>query len=90
MMVRAALDGSGGPLYTSNEISSALDLTPDAQLIVAAALQPKVEAGALSVTYGVVVSQVFGMPKPIFIPIGPGKLSDLKPPFDFGVVHIQP
>jgi hypothetical protein len=90
MMVRAALDGSGGPLYSAPEISSALDLTPDAQLIVAASLQPKVTADKLEVTYGLLVTQVFGMPKPIFIPIGPGKLSDLKPPFDFGTIHIQP
>ena len=35
MLVRADINGGGGPLFTTVEVVSALDLTPDAQLVVA-------------------------------------------------------
>jgi hypothetical protein len=91
MIARAALDGSGGPLLSMQELPSAIDLTPDSQLLVATAARPKVGAdNAVTVETGLIASSVFGRPTPRWFPLGTLAPRELKPPFRIGDVRVQP
>jgi len=92
MIVRAALDGSGGPLFSTAELPSAIDLSPDSQLVVATAARPKLDAaGAVTtVEAGVIAATVFGNPTPRFFPLAELAPRALRPPFHIGDVRIQP
>ena len=91
MVVRAALDGTGGPLFPLREIPGALDLTPDSQWLLVASLRVTPTAtGTLALDFGVSTAAVFGMPTPIFLRLAAGSVADLKPPFDFAELVVQP
>jgi hypothetical protein len=92
MIVRAALDGSGGPLFSTAELPSAIDLSPDSQLVVATAARPKLDAaGAVTaIEAGVIAATVFGRPTPRFFPLVELAPRELRPPFYIGDVRVQP
>jgi hypothetical protein len=91
MLVRADITGGGGPLASTAEILSAIDVTPDARLLVAAAVHVAAgEAGALKLDFGVVSCQALANPTPTFIPLGPAAAADLKPPFATTELRVQP
>jgi hypothetical protein len=91
IMVDADINGGGGPMFTTVELMSSVDLTPDAQRILATAgkLSPA-SSGGVVLELGVVSSEVFGPRTPRFVPLGLLKAAEFKPPFDFGEVRIQP
>jgi hypothetical protein len=94
IMVRADVNGGGGPMFTTPEILSAIDLTPDAQLIVATAMRVTPAAAGDSgatLEFGIAFSPIFrAFQKPTFVPLGPLAPAEVKPPFLVGDVRIQP
>jgi hypothetical protein len=92
MMVRADINGGGGPLFTTPQILSSVDLTPDAQLVVAtsARVSPAPATSSVVLDFGVTVAPIWGTPEPLFLPLGPLAARELKPPFAIGEVKIQP
>jgi hypothetical protein len=92
MMVRADINGGGGPLFATRELLSAVDLTPDAQLILATAARVSLAPpeGKVVLEFGLIASPIWGSPQPSFLPLGPLAASELKPPFELGDVKIQP
>ncbi|HZS38647.1 MAG TPA: hypothetical protein VFF06_17570 [Polyangia bacterium] len=93
MMVRADINGGGGPLFTTPQIMAAVDLTPDAQLVVATSVRvsPAPATDSVVLDFGVTVSPIWGTPEPLFLSFGPLRgSSSLKPPFRLGEVKIQP
>jgi len=92
IMVRADINGGGGPLFATRELPSALDLTPDAQLLVATAarVSPAPPEGKLVLDFGLIVSPIWGTPQPSFLSLGLLSPSELKPPFELGDLKIQP
>jgi hypothetical protein len=94
IMVRADINGGGGPLFATGEIMSSLDLTPDAQLVVAVAARVKPEPGPSGVAtteLGVVYAPIFrAQPTATFLPLGNLSPAQVKPPFNFGSLRIQP
>ena len=93
ILVRADINGGGGPLFTTAEILSALDLTPDAQLLVATAarVSPVPSTGAVVLDYGVTFAPIWGATiTPVFLPLEKLNAAELKPPFPLGDLRIQP
>jgi hypothetical protein len=92
MLVRADISGGGGPLFAVPQILSSIDLTPDAQLIVATAARvaPAPATNSLVLEFGLTVAPLWGEITPLFLALGPLDPAELKPPFDFGEVRIQP
>jgi hypothetical protein len=92
MIVRADINGGGGPLFASPVIMSSVDLTPDAQLVVATAARvaPAPATKSVVLDFGVIVSPVWGSPTPVFVSLGALEANELKPPFYLGEVRIQP
>jgi hypothetical protein len=93
ILVRADINGGGGPLFTTAEILSAVDLTPDAQLLVATAarVSPVPATGAVVVDFGVTYAPIWRTPlTPLFVPLDKLDPNELKPPFLIGDVRIQP
>ena len=93
LLVRADINGGGGPLFATAEILSALDLTPDAQLLVATAarVSPVPSTGAVVVDFGVTFAPIWGTPiTPLFLPLERLNDQELKPPFALGDLRIQP
>jgi hypothetical protein len=92
IMVRADVSGGGGPLFTAPQILSALDLTPDSQLVAATAARvapPSTGEGVL-LEFGVSWAPIWGTPSPSFLSLAPLAASALKPPFALGELRIQP
>jgi hypothetical protein len=92
MIVRADINGGGGPLFLSPILMSSVDLTPDAQWVVATAarLAPAPSDKAIVLDFGVVFSPVWGSPSPTFVSLSTMAPGELKPPFSIGEVRIQP
>jgi hypothetical protein len=90
MMVRADINGGGGPMFATREILSAVELTPDTRWVVATAARFGQFTGSPVFEFGVTVSPIWGAPQPEFIPLGPLRAGELKPPFEIGDVKIQP
>ncbi|HEX9101137.1 MAG TPA: IPT/TIG domain-containing protein [Polyangia bacterium] len=93
VLARADINGGGGPLFTTVEILSALDLTPDAQLLVATAARvtPVPATGGLALDFGVTYAPIWGAPiTPIFLPLEKLDAREVKPPFLIGDLRIQP
>ena len=93
VMVRADINGGGGPMFTTPEVLSALDLTPDAQLLVATAarVEPAAESGRLALAFGVTFAPIWGSTvAPVFLSLDKLPAGELKPPFTVGDVRIQP
>ena len=92
ILVRADINGGGGPLFATPQIMSAVDLTPDAQLLLATAarVSPVPATDGVVLDFGVTVSPIWGAPTPLFLPLGPLTAAELKPPFHLGDVRIQP
>jgi len=93
MLVRADINGGGGPLFTTAEILSALDLTPDAQLLVATAarITPAPATGGVVLDFGVTYAPIWGASiTPVFLPLEKLDAREVKPPFLFGDLRIQP
>jgi hypothetical protein len=92
MIVRADINGGGGPLFLSPILMSSVDLTPDAQWVVATAarLAPAPPDKAIVLDFGVVFSPVWGSPSPTFVSLSTMAPGELKPPFSIGEVRIQP
>jgi hypothetical protein len=92
MIVRADINGGGGPLFASPILMSSVDLTPDAQWVVATAvrLAPAPSDKAVVLDFGVVFSPVWGSPTPTFVSLSTMTAAELKPPFSIGEVRIQP
>jgi hypothetical protein len=93
ILVRADINGGGGPLYTTADLESSLDLTPDAQLLVttAARVRPAETGGGLALDFGVIFTPIWGTAvTPSFIPLEKLSGKELRPPFFFGEVRIQP
>lgn len=93
IMVRADINGGGGPLFTTPEVMSALDLTPDAQLLVATSARvspaPATESAVLD--FGITVAPIWGSAMhPLFLPLDKLAPAELRPPFAIGDVRIQP
>jgi hypothetical protein len=92
MMVRADINGGGGPLFATKEILGSVELTPDAQLVLATAarVSPAPPEGKVVLDFGVVASPIWGSPTPTFMPLSKLSAAELKPPFELGDVKIQP
>ncbi len=93
ILVRADINGGGGPLFTTPEILSALDLTPDAQLLVATAarVSPAPATGGVVLDFGVTYAPIWATTiTPTFLPLDKLLAAELKPPFLIGDLRIQP
>jgi hypothetical protein len=93
ILVRADINGGGGPMYTTADMQSSLDLTPDAQLLVTTAARVSREAatGGVTLDFGVTFTPIWGTSiTPSFIPLAKLSARELKPPFYLGEVRIQP
>ena len=93
ILVRADINGGGGPLFTTNEVLSALDLTPDAQLLVATAARvtPAPATGSVALDFGVTYAPIWGASiAPVFVPLDKLNAKELRPPFLIGDLRIQP
>jgi len=93
ILVRADINGGGGPLFTTPEILSAVDLTPDAQLLVATAARvtPTPATGGLTLDFGVTFAPIWSTTiAPVFLPLEKLNAKELKPPFLIGDLRIQP
>jgi hypothetical protein len=93
MVVRGDINGGGGPLFTTVELLSAIDLTPDAQLVVATAarVSPVPATGGVVLDFGVTYAPIWGATiAPVFVSLGKLDAKELKPPFLIGDVRIQP
>jgi hypothetical protein len=93
MVVRADINGGGGPLFTTVEIPSPLDLTPDAQLVVATAarLTSAPATDGVVLDFGVTYAPIWGSTiAPVFLSLGKIAAKEVKPPFLIGDVRIQP
>ena len=93
ILVRADINGGGGPLFTTAEILSAVDLTPDAQLLVATAARvtPTPATGGVALDFGVTFAPIWGSTiTPLFLPLERLNAHELKPPFLLGDLRIQP
>ncbi len=93
ILVRADINGGGGPLFTTAEILSALDLTPDAQLLVATAARvaPAPATGGVVLDFGVTYASIWGATiTPVFLPLEKLDAREVKPPFLIGDLRIQP
>jgi hypothetical protein len=92
MIARADINGGGGPMFNTPEILSALDLTPDAQLLVATAVHvlPAPATPGIVLDFGVVVAKVWGPPAPLYVSLAPLPANQLHPPFSVGEIRIQP
>jgi len=93
MLVRADINGGGGPMFTTVEIPSALDLTPDAQLVVATATRvtPAPASDGVVLDFGVMFAPIWGSTvSPVFLPLGKIDAKEVKPPFLIGDIRIQP
>jgi hypothetical protein len=91
IMVRADVNGGGGPMFTTPELMSSIDLTPDAQLVVATAARVTPAQTGATVDFGVVYAPIFrAQQTPVFVPLGSILPRALKPPFLLGEVRIQP
>jgi hypothetical protein len=92
ILVRADVAGGGGPLFTAPQILSAIDISPDAQLIAATAARvvaPSTGEGVV-LEFGVAWAPVWGTPSPTFVSLTPLSTAALKPPFALGELRIQP
>jgi hypothetical protein len=91
-VARGDISGGGGPLFMTAQVLSSLDVTPDAQLIlaVAAQLTPSPKKGEASIDFGLTITPAWGSRQLKFLPLGTLKPSLLRPPFHFGEVRIQP
>lgn len=93
ILVRADINGGGGPLFTTAEILSALDLTPDAQLLVATAARvaPAPATRSVALDFGVTYAPIWGATiTPVFLPLEKLNAREVKPPFLLGDLRIQP
>jgi hypothetical protein len=93
ILVRADINGGGGPLFTTAEILSAVDLTPDAQLLVATAARvtPVPATGGIALDFGVTYAAIWGTTiTPVFLALEKLEAKELKPPFHLGDLRIQP
>ncbi|MCU1277861.1 MAG: hypothetical protein JWM53_1407 [bacterium] len=93
IVVRADINGGGGPLFATAEIGSALDLTPDAQLLVATAARvtPVPATNSVALDFGVTFAPIWGTTiTPVFVPLEKLDPKELKPPFLLGDLRIQP
>jgi len=93
ILVRADINGGGGPLFTTAEILSALDLTPDAQLLVATAARvtPAPATGGVVLDFGVTYAPIWGATiTPVFLSLEKLNAREVKPPFWIGDLRIQP
>src|SRR5439155_25111442 len=93
IVARADINGGGGPLFTMSELPSAIDLTPDAQLLVttSARVVPVPSTGGVVVDFGVTWAPIFSSTStPTFLALDKLPPSELKPPFHFGDIRIQP
>jgi hypothetical protein len=90
MMVRGELNGGGGPMFTSPQLLSGVDLTPDSQWVVATAARVITATATPQFEFGVVAAPVWGSGSPIFVGLGPMEGKELKPPFLIGEIRIQP
>ncbi len=93
MLVRADINGGGGPLFSTVELLSAVDLTPDAQLVVATAarVSPVPATGGVVLDFGVTFAPIWATTiAPVFLSLGKIDAKEVKPPFLIGDVRIQP
>jgi hypothetical protein len=93
ILVRADINGGGGPLFTTAEILSSLDLLPDAQLLVATAarVSPAPSTDSVVLDFGVTFAPIWGSAiTPVFLPLSKLAAAELKPPFFLGDLRIQP
>ena len=93
ILARADINGGGGPLFATAEILSALDLTPDAQLLVATAARvtPAPATGGVVLDFGVTYAPIWGTTiAPVFLPLEKLSAQEVKPPFFIGDLRIQP
>jgi hypothetical protein len=93
ILVRADINGGGGPLFTTAELPSAIDLTPDSQLLMttSARVVPVPSTGGVMVDFGVTSAAIFSSTiTPSFLALDTLPLSELKPPFELGDIRIQP
>jgi hypothetical protein len=93
ILVRADINGGGGPLFTTPEILSSLDLTPDAQLLVATSARVTFvpATGGVVIDYGVTFAPIWGRSiTPVFLALDKLPAAELKPPFHLGELRIQP
>ncbi|HJZ86481.1 MAG TPA: IPT/TIG domain-containing protein [Polyangia bacterium] len=91
MIVRANINGGGGPLFATPQVLSSVDLTPDAQVLIATACRAVPGGdGQLDLSFGVVSAALWGKPSPKFIPLEKVSAEQFRPPFRLGQVRIQP
>jgi hypothetical protein len=90
MMIRADINGGGGPMFSTQQVVSSVDLTPDAQTIVATGVRAVARGGDVEVSFGVVTCALWGKPEPRFVPLEPVGAEQIRPPFHLGQIRIQP
>jgi hypothetical protein len=90
MMIRADINGGGGPIFSTPQVLGSVDLSPDAQVIVATACRAVTRASAIELSFGIVTAMLWGNPSPRFVPLEKVGAEQLRPPLRLGEVRIQP
>jgi hypothetical protein len=96
MVVRADINGGGGPMFATAEMPSAVDLTPDAQLLAATSVRMTQAAagnggGGVTLEFGITWAPIWSSTiTPKFLALDKLSAAELKPPFHFGDIRIQP
>ena len=85
ILVRADINGGGGPLFATVEVLSSLDLTPDAQLARGhggARVTPVAATDSVTLDFGVTYAPIWATTiTPVFLPLAKLDPKELKPPF---------
>src|SRR5262249_8503676 len=85
LIIRADITGAGGRVFGTRQVVGSVDLTPDAQLLVATAARAATPPGAgKELTFGVVSAPLWGKPVAQFVPLGTISQDRLRPPFRLG------
>jgi DNA-binding beta-propeller fold protein YncE len=90
MLARTNLEGGGGPLFSVGSVLSALDVSPDSQVLVATTSVFHTESNRLTLEFGVTVTPLWGAVKPRYVKLAEMQPDAFKPPFSIGHVRIQP
>jgi hypothetical protein len=90
MLARTSLEGGGGPLFSVPSVLSAVDVSPDSQVLVATTSVFRNKSRELALEFGVTITPLWGQVKPRYVKLADMQPDAFKPPFAIGHVRIQP